>query len=210
MRRADLGQGEDTANKVVYLTGAPATGKSTLMRYLEENVPGLVGFSYSWHLARHVSQRTSGSDLGEDDMRRQSALLIRREDVDAVDAQLIETVRLKRQQHPIVIDSHPVTKEEFGFRVTPFTRAQLATLHPDVILCLYASADEIRRRIETNSMGRPLPRKDEIELHTQTQVSLAVQYGLRLDAPVYLLDAERPIAQLGQNAITVAGLAGVC
>lgn len=176
-------------NPVIYLTGAPATGKSTLSRNLKRRIPVLEVFAYSEKLAEYVRERAALRDLSQDEIRQRSAQLVTREDVSAVDAQLIQLVRTRRGQVPILIDSHAVTKESYGFRVTPFTMAELRTLAPDIILCLYADGECVAARIKANPMGRPLPSIFELDLHTQLQATVAVQYALQLDRPVYLLDA---------------------
>src|SRR5262245_29385830 len=106
---------------VIYLTGPPATGKSTLMAGLARVVSPLVTFSYSKELAEHVGRRDAAA-YSQDDMRKHSAGLITPADVLAVDEALVALVRERRTSSHIIIDSHAVTKEEFGFRVTPFSR----------------------------------------------------------------------------------------
>lgn len=193
-------------NPVIYLTGAPAAGKSTLCRNLKLAVPSLAVFAYSEKLREHVAQRAGLVQLSEDEIRRQSATLVTRDDVVAVDAQLRAFVTQQRQTQPIVIDSHPVTKEAFGFRVTPFTQAELRALSPDVILCLYLDSSQVAARIRADPMGRPLPSPFELDLHTHLQTSVAVQYGLILDRPVYLLDSSVGEAALVEAALKRAGL----
>lgn len=112
--------------RVIYLTGAPATGKSTLCANLQQRAARLLLLSYSVMLRDHVRQR-DGADIGAAEIREQSSRVITREDVMAVDAKLIDEVNAKRGTHDILIDSHPVTKESFGFRVTPFTAEQVVT-----------------------------------------------------------------------------------
>ncbi len=56
--------------------------------------------------------------------------------------------RSKKEGGNLVVDSHPVTIETFGFRVTPFAKAQLHDLAPDVIVCLYADGQTLSDRIK--------------------------------------------------------------
>lgn len=194
---------------VIYLTGAPATGKSSLARNLASSVDGLLKLSYSELLATYICRRTPDCKLNESNLRSQSAKLITRADVEAVDKELLELVAQERTLRPIVIDSHPVTKEEFGFRVTPFRRDQLLALRPDVILCLYLSPEDLEKRIRENPMGRPLPPKNEIDLHTNLQGALAVQYGFLLDCPVYLLNGAEDPSRLCEVAMRLSKLASI-
>ena len=77
--------------KIIYLTGAPATGKSTLTRNLAEKADQVMVFTYSKELARIVSSRVGAID--QKDLREQSAKLITRDDVEAVDAELVQLDR---------------------------------------------------------------------------------------------------------------------
>ena len=174
--------------QVIYLTGPPATGKSTLVSYLEATVEPLLSFTYSKILAAHVSAKAS-DPLTQDDMRRESARVIRPEDIVAVDGQLIHFVEENRMKSHIVIDSHAVTKESFGFRVTPFGVDKLIAVQPTMIVMLYAEAVVIQQRIAAESQGRPQVSDFEADFHTHLQASVAVNYSVHLGVPLYLLTA---------------------
>ncbi len=120
--------------KVIYLTGAPAAGKSSTTRLLRERVPELLIWEHGAKLTAHCAARSS-EVTGQHDLRARSAGLITLEDVAAVDEALLDFVDGQRSQRHIVIDSHPVTKEEWGYRITPFSFEQFARLHPDEIWC---------------------------------------------------------------------------
>ena len=137
---------------VIYLTGAPATGKSTLMAALAERIQPLLSFSYSKELSDCINRRDQAA-YTQDDMRRQSAGVITKADVDAVDDILVQTVRERRGSTHIMIDSHPVTKESFGFRVTPFNETRLDAIRPTLILTLYAAPEVVIGRLEKQSQA---------------------------------------------------------
>jgi len=194
---------------VIYLTGSPATGKSTLSRNLKKAYRDLLVFSYSEELRKHVARRAESTAISEDQIREQSSKLVTAEDVKTLDAELVELVRKQRSHRPILIDSHAVTKEAFGFRVTGFAVPALQDLAPDVIVCLYASSQVIRERIGSNAMGRPQVSEFEADLHTHAQIALAIQYGTLLGKPVYLLDGavkeEDLVATVAKKAKLAAG-----
>lgn len=188
--------------RVIYLTGSPASGKSTLCQRLAESVSGLGVYSYSKLLRDRVNRRTA-SIVEEDTIRRESAALVTREDVDAIDQWLIEEVRSKRATQHVVVDSHAVTKEQYGFRITAFSLEQLKLLAPDVIVCLYLDADITKSRIVANAAGRPLPADFELALHTELQASLAAHYALILGKPCYLLDSSVGLEELTSEVIRI-------
>jgi adenylate kinase len=63
-------------------------------------------------------------------MHQQSSSLITPEDIAAVDQKLLSFVQERRGRINVIIDSHPVTKENYGFRVTTFSLDQLKALAP--------------------------------------------------------------------------------
>jgi len=47
-------------------------------------------------------------------------------------------------------------------------------LNPDVLVCLYVSAEVTRTRIQADVMGRPLPTALESDMHTHLQPRLSL------------------------------------
>lgn len=189
--------------KIIYLTGAPATGKSTLTENLCKRLPETLIFTYSKELLAWVEGR-SGLITTQDDLRRESSNIITKENVDEVDRQLLNLASSRKGRQNLVIDSHPVTIEKFGFRVTPFAKDQLKQLAPDIIVCLYAKAEIIADRISKNAAGRPLPSHSDIDLHTQLQCQVASIYAIETGASLYFLDAAHPPEVLLDNFMAVA------
>jgi adenylate kinase len=182
-------------SKVVYLTGAPASGKSSTTRLLLERVPNLLVWEYGARLTAHVIARSTDVST-QDDLRARSATVVTPRDVDEVDDMLIAFVAEHRASHPVIIDSHPVTKEAYGYRITPFSLERFEQLAPDEIWVLYASPEETRRRIGADNGGRPMVTEEEARTHTALQASVAATYGMSLGRPVYLFDTAAPRAEL--------------
>jgi adenylate kinase len=173
--------------KVVYVTGAPAAGKSSTLRALAERLPGLLTWEYGARLTEHVTFKAA-RDIHQHELREKSAGLVTPEDVSEVDRQLLQFVEINRGSRNVLIDSHPVTKEDYGFRITPFSSEQVAALRPDEIWVLYASPEETRRRIEADGAGRPMITAEEAAMHTFLQTSVAATYGIAASCPVYIFD----------------------
>lgn len=189
--------------RVIYLTGAPATGKSTICKNIYVNSSEVEIYSYGSLLREVVSERTRRT-LTEHDMRELSAALVTSEDVQRTDDLLMEKVQTARISKHIIIDSHAVTKEVYGFRVTPFKIDQLKALNPDLIICTYASPDVVASRIQANANGRPLPHGFELDMHIKLQASLAAQYGFFLNCPCYIVDTSGPIETVLQHFQNIA------
>ncbi len=173
--------------KVIYLTGAPAAGKSSTTKLLAEQVPELQIWEYGARLTEHVMARSS--DVAhQDDLRARSSGVVTPQDVADVDEALLKFIAEKRSQHHVLIDSHPVTKEAYGYRITPFSLDQFRKLAPDEIWVLFASPEETRRRIAADSGGRPMVTAESAQMHTALQASVAATYGMAVGCTVYLFD----------------------
>lgn len=189
--------------KIIYLTGAPATGKSTLTERLAELSEQITVFTYSKELAQVASARVGL--VSQSDMREKSAKLITCEDVGLVDAGLIEmAARFKHKEGYLVIDSHAVTIESFGFRVTPFSKAKLHDLAPDIIVCLYADAQTLIGRIKADPAGRPLPPPSELDRHVSLQCEIASLYAFETGASLYYLDASKSSTEVLQDFLQIS------
>ena len=177
--------------KVIYLAGAPAAGKSSTTRMLAEQVPNLLIWEYGARLTEYLKTR-SLEVRSQDDLRFRSSGLVTPADVAAVDQLLAAFVQEHRLNQPVVIDSHPVTKETYGYRITAFSHDKIAQLTTDEIWVLFASPDETRRRIADEPDGRPMITDEEARMHTALQASVAATYGIITGAPVYLFDTAQP------------------
>lgn len=181
--------------KVIYLTGAPAAGKSSTTRMMADRLPGLLIWEYGARLTDHVMRKTADV-AGQDDLRARSADVVMPEDVAEVDQALLAFVRKHRSTNHVLIDSHPVTKEVYGYRITPFSLRQFQALRPDEIWVLYASPEETQRRIAADAGGRPMVTEDEVRTHTLLQASVAATYGMSLGCAVYMFDTAAPRDEL--------------
>ncbi|NIE82529.1 MULTISPECIES: ATP-binding protein [unclassified Burkholderia] len=191
--------------RVIYLTGAPATGKSSICDAVSRRNTGVRVFSYSSMLRETVSSRTS-TLLDAQQIRQNSAAVVTRDDVAATDERLIVEVEAARRTSHVVIDSHPVTKEIYGFRITGFTIEHLHVLKPDVIVCTYTSPEELERRIRSTSEGRVLPSFYDLDMHVKLQASVAIQYGLILGRPSYFLDTSSTLDVTVNHFLTITKL----
>lgn len=186
--------------KVIYFTGAPAAGKSSTSKELSARVPNLRVWEYGARLTAHCAARDA-SIVDQRQLRSRSAGIVTPEDVAAVDDQLLSFVTEWRGKSNVIIDSHPVTKESWGYRITPFSLGQFATLAPDEVWVLFASPEETRRRIKADDGGRPLITEEEARMHTMMQASVAATYGMSTRCPVYMFDTAVPREQLIEQLV---------
>lgn len=178
--------------QVVYVTGAPASGKSTLVNALRRRRTNVEILIYSDLLITQLQTRLTRK-LTHSDIRRQSAKLITPDDVMAVDKYVLQQVAQLRKSRHVFLDTHAVTKERYGYRVTPFSFRQLERLKPTILICLYTTPYVTRERIRSNPMGRPKVTGFEAGYHTALQSSLILTYAVWLGVPVYFVDSSQPL-----------------
>lgn len=174
--------------KVIYLTGAPASGKSSTTHAISQIVPNTEIWEYGARLTDYVNRRMQLENT-QVDIRRQSASIITPDDVRSVDKALLQFVDDRRRHANVIIDSHPVTREAYGFRVTAFSAAQVALLAPDEIWVLYTDPSVAVTRIKDDPQGRPLIDIEQARMHTLMQASVASTYGIITGSPVYFFDS---------------------
>lgn len=173
--------------KVIYLTGAPASGKSSTTRLLAKTDSNLLIWEYGARLTEHV-KRCLVDGANQDELRERSAEVVTPDDIKQVDQALLNFVDEHRAMHNVIIDSHPVTKEAFGFRITPFSFEQFQRLAPDEIWLLFASPEVTIQRIASDPAGRPMVSEEDARFHTTLQGSVAAAYGMALGQAVHLFD----------------------
>lgn len=181
--------------KVIYLTGAPASGKSSTLRLLLQRRRDIAGWEYGARLTEHLKAR-SAHLADQNELRTKSATIVTPDDIRDVDRTLMEFVAENRLSRHVIIDSHPVTKEAWGYRITPFSLEDFSRLAPDEIWMLYASPELTVDRIANDPAGRPAVTLEQARTHTSLQGSVAATYGMSLGKPVYLFDSSRDQSEL--------------
>jgi adenylate kinase len=189
--------------RVIYVTGAPATGKSTLCAGLIAARADIQVFSYSLRLRDLVHQQ-DGIRLSSEGIRKQSAGVITKAHIEQLDRDLIEFVKRERDRCNLVIDSHPVTKEAYGFRITAFSHLQISELAPDAIVCLFAAPEVIAARIAAAPEGRQPVSTHDLAMHSNLQAAVAAQYGVITGKAVYFLDSAISQDELLARALKAA------
>jgi len=181
--------------KVIYLTGSPATGKTSLCHALKAEIEKLEIVSY-YKLVKEYYSEKYGFEFEHEEMRRVSSQKITPDDIYNIDEWMISRLEFLRQSANIIIDSHAVTREAYGFRAVPFRTELLLRMKLDFIVSLYASPDIICKRINDNPEGRIVTSKEEISVHIGLQNALALSYSTTADCHIYFLNSQQPMDAL--------------
>jgi adenylate kinase len=174
-------------NKVILLTGAPGTGKSTLRRGLAERVSGLHAFDYGSLLL--LRKQREGAELSYEQLREKSAEIISSEDVHSTDDAVVAEITRLRSRSDIIIDSHALTRELFGFRAIPFSGQHLRQLDLSCILIIRCDPDILVARTNKAPEGR---RSLTVELAREIQIlqaALGLSYASTCGCPLFMIDS---------------------
>lgn len=169
------------------LTGAAGTGKSTLVSHLQRIVNPIQSVDYGQLLLERLHQRT-GSEVSYTQLRKSSSDLISHRDVETLDTIFISRLGHLRHRANIIIDSHAVTKERYGYRITPYSLGHLKKLKLDAVVCLHCNPEVLAKRVRANPAGRPSISAEEARHHQFLQESVASVYGIVSGSPVFIID----------------------
>jgi adenylate kinase len=176
--------------RVILITGAAGTGKSTLVRSILAGAEPFKRVDYGQLLLDHKARQT-GVRMTYEELRRDSATAITPEDVRTVDEWLIGQLPQWRTTANLLIDSHPVTKEDFGFRVTPFSLEQIRQIQFDVILVLVGEPEQLAQRVALEPLGRPAVNAFQSGFQVYLQSAIAALYAVTCGRPCFALDTTR-------------------
>jgi|WetSurMetagenome_2_1015567.scaffolds.fasta_scaffold482153_2 adenylate kinase len=194
--------------KAILLSGAPGSGKSTLRNALAARISGLEHFDYGQLLLR--CKLKEDSKISYEQLRKQSATIITPEDVATTDEWVISEIgRLRKKSH-VLIDSHALTHESWGFRAIPFSKRQLEGLHLNVVLVLRCDPDTLIARVKGNPGGRR-ELTTELARDIQTlQESLCLTYAVICECPAFVIDTtqltESEVADAAMQSLNQVGI----
>lgn len=153
-------------------------------------MPDAVLWEYGARLTSHL--QAGGVDLADQaELRARSSKIAFAAAIDELDDQLLAFVKDNRPHRDVFIDSHPVTREAHGFRITAFSHDRFRELAPNEIWLFFASPLITIERITNDPAGRPLIDVETARMHTFLQGSVAATYGIAAGCPVYLFDTGR-------------------
>jgi adenylate kinase len=135
------------------------------------------------------AKRAQGhAELTHDRLRALSAGLITPEDVRAADTAFIESVPSLRARTNVLIDSHGVTRESFGYRITHYSLDDVRRIAFDAIVMTYCDPDVWLERRSSNPEGRPELSRFEVQHHMALQEAVGLNYAIACGCPCYVLD----------------------
>ncbi|WP_298022152.1 ATP-binding protein [uncultured Parasphingopyxis sp.] len=169
---------------IIYLTGSPATGKTTLAERLSDRIDNLIHFRFGNVLTELIQQN---HEVTQEALRTSTSHISTPDIVNQVNENAIETCEKHRGVGSVIVDTHAVTTEETGFRVTPMSVAQMKRLNPDAFVCLTARPDVRAIRVKEDAKGRPLLDEEQLRTQSMLQESLVISYAAATGKPAYFM-----------------------
>lgn len=183
--------------KTVYLTGAPAAGKSTLARTLARDIANVEVFEFGARMSDWLrSKDPFGNGIDQTKLRSGTGPHVSMADIKAVNSVMRAWIEDRGRYSHLIVDSHQVTVEDFGLIYVPFRGDELIDLPIDEIWVVDVDPHVTIGRIKKNPKGRPLPTEHMASLHSASQMCVATTYGAMKGVPVVVLDGNNNEDQL--------------
>ena len=173
-------------HETILLTGTAAVGKSTLSRRIGKTT-NFKAFEYGDELFKQAAKKHP--EITHSETRSHSEIFISDEDVRNTDEALQLFIQEYRNKYHVVIDSHAVSKESYGFRSEPFGLGELQRANFSRIVCLYCEPNIIVERTKNNPEGRPSLTIQEAEFYQDFQSSVAITYSTILGVPLHFINS---------------------
>jgi adenylate kinase len=153
---------------VFLLTGVPGVGKTTVSKKLGELIDPLEIISFGEVILN--ARADDQPRITHSELRRNPTSEATMRTIKNASELLVLRLHELRTRTNVIIDSHAVAKDRYGFRVTPDGISLLSRIGLRAIFVLHANHDEVRRRLKIDTKGR-------------------ISYGVATGCPVFVLNA---------------------
>jgi len=160
---------------------------------LKSSITGLQHFDYGELLLRRKKQE--GIVLRYEELREQSSAVVSSKDVSDTDEWVASEIARLRATCDVIIDSHALTREEYGFRAIPYSTRQLDAIKFDAIVVLRCDPQVLITRVSADPRGR---RGLTIELARDIQVlqeALGLHYAVVSGCTAFVIDTTERTAE---------------
>jgi adenylate kinase len=176
----------DFNGKVVMLTGAAGTGKSALASECAAHLRPLYKVDFGNLLLQKLQERDPS--ITYEQPRTKSSEIISADLVRSTDEAFIQSLAHLRLRTNVLLDSHAVNREEYGYRITHYSSDDLRRIAFDAVFITYCDPDIWRERRERDPQGRRKLSRFEAQHFMALQEAVGIHYAITCGCPCYLLD----------------------
>ena len=173
--------------KFVLMTGVPGVGKTTIARNIETRIRPIVRIGFGELIFEVKQQQGTTENYGQ--LKATPDKLIPINYVSLAEEVLLNRVAEFRYTTNILLDSHAVVNDYFGFRIVPeindFERAKI-----DAIIVIHAPFEIVNQRVIREPKGRNPISKQTFEKHQAMQDAVAIHFSLMARCPMYVVETD--------------------
>lgn len=174
----------------VLMTGVPGSGKSTIAHSLETSITPIVRIGFG-ELIHEIKQQ-HGVNEDYEKLRATPVKSIPINYVSLAEELLLTRVNSLRFETNILLDSHAVVNDHFGFRIAPeisdFRRVDL-----NAVIVIHAPFNLVEQRIRTEPKGRNLVSKQIFDQHQALQDTVAIGFSLAAKCPLFVVETNNSL-----------------
>ena len=185
---------------VIFLTGIPAAGKTTLAYALQERT-GLRRLSVGDFVAE--AARELHPNLTRRDLRADPDRFAPPPVVATACRRLAREANMQAQHGDVLVESHAVTPTPEGARSTPFHPDTLEILAFDGVVVLHTKIELVAARLTSGGHGRRALRETELHALQVMQDAVAVAYSVALGCPLCVLEGDGHTETLERKALVI-------
>ena len=188
--------------KIILITGIPASGKTTATKYISKRYSSFKVLKYGEVLFEH--KKKEYPKLTYEGLREKSASIISSNDIKIADELIISKAKSLSSIQNVIIESHGVTRENFGFRITPYKKVStIQSLNLDAIIYISSTPSEILNRMNLKADGRKNSTLEQINQNLRLQENLALNYAVLTGSPFYSIENNESIKGFQDKVHTI-------
>lgn len=181
---------------------------STVARQLTDRnskVVETISFGQLLHLA---VERRLATRINYAKFRAAAASLVTPSDFEEASIELTNNTTASDPNRWLIVDSHAVAREQFGWQANPDTPGTLQQYAYDVIILLDAPSRVVLKRIRKTPNGRLVKTERDVAILAALQQGIATYYSGTIGCPLWVIDAQPSINSVVGVVETVLGLRG--
>lgn len=173
---------------ICLVTGVPGVGKTTVCSMLAAKYPDRYRHVSFGKLILEALQESGERAVNHSDLRRDVSRLVTPTVIERATRLLEERARSGDARAWAIVDSHAVSQDWYGYRVTADGPRYFAVIRYSAIVNLFADAATVLKRTASDRAGRRALSEKELEIHFGLQAAVSICYGSLSECPVFFVD----------------------